>query len=319
MKKAIAKGTGLFIFGSTRSGTRLYEYLTHSVLGTQSGWIDKYRRTWPERLETFVKLSNSPLEGQRIMIHETGCVPVLACMNYLTCGNGGVLVNSHLGWDRLLQRYLAESINAALAIAPELAQLTPVPEERIDKLDSLRWSDSLDSFLNATETIIIENADPAKLELEDTCVDLVFSGGALEHYRPIQLAGWLSEAFRTMKAGGVIAPILDHRDHLHHFDATLPFLYHYQTSDSIYRLTHSSQLLYHNRLLPEQVASMFEEVGFKRIGIRRMTLPSSHFYEEGEDLTGDKGTDRRRLARRFREATDDDLLTAAAQYCFRKP
>ena len=114
--------------------------------------------------------------------------------------------------------------------------------------------------------------------------------------------------------------VFDHRDHLHHADASWPFLAHYGRSDIAQRLTCGGPLLYHNRLLPKEVATLFEEAGFERITILRMMLPSREYVVDGADLSeGTEGITRDKLAPRFRDATDDDLKTAAAHYLYRKP
>jgi hypothetical protein len=79
-------------------------------------------------------------------------------------------------------------------------------------------------------------------------------------------------------------------------------------------------LLYHNRLLPSQVAETFEQAGFERIVVRRMLLPSRRYVGTDEEaLAGGAGIERVHLAACFRRASDADLRTAAAHYLYRKP
>ena len=123
-----------------------------------------------------------------------------------------------------------------------------------------------------------------------------------------------------MRPGGVMSHVFDHRDHLHHADAGWPYLAHYRHSDTTYRILNGNPLLYHNRLLPHEVAQAFERAGLERIVIRRMMLPSRRYVDDGSDMTeGMAGIDRHQLAKRFSSASDDDLRTAAAHYLYRKP
>jgi len=319
VKRALLKGSGLFLMGLLPRGVHLYRRLTREIMGTQASHITKLHRVWPGYVEVICNTLGGPLEGRRIWVHESGWTPFLVCVNYLTCGNGGVLTNTRLTNARMLDRYTVESINKALALAPTLRKFTPIPEHRIRQIDALRWRENIDEVLSATGATYLEGAPHDALPLESDSVDIVYSGGQLEHYRPCDLRAFLAEAFRILKPGGIIAPVLDHRDHLFHYDKALPFLYHYSLSELVYRLTHFSPLLYHNRLLPSEVSRMFEEAGFERIKILRLSLPGGRWFDEGEPVEGEFGIERSKLAKRFRNASDDDLKTAAAHYIFRKP
>lgn len=314
------KWGGLFTFAMMPGGERAYRFLTREVMGTQGSHIVKLRRVWPEIVKEFTELAGGALEGRKIWVHESGWTPLQALLNFLTCGNGGAMVNTTISGAKILERHITDAINTAIELADKLKHSVPISDERIKKVDSLRWRQSLNEIFNETGTLVIDGASPGNLPIPDNSFDLMYSGGQLEHYRPEYLEAWMKEGYRVMKPGGHMIAILDHRDHMRHFDGKLPFLYHYTLSDPIYRATHFSQLLYHNRLLPGEVAGMFESAGFEKVKIMRRVLPTNKWIEDGKPLDGELfGAKRGRLAPRFQNISDDDLKTAAAQYVYHKP
>ena len=318
MMKALVKGGGLFAIGSVPGGPRAYRYLTREVMGTQRGHIFKLQRVWPDIAGVFTHTAGL-MEGKKLLFHECGWTPFPACMNYLACGDGGVLLGTTVSGSRILERYISESINEALNTVADLSAVTPIPPQRVRELDELRWRDGLEGFLEQTGTIYHREVSPGALPVESGSVDLIYSGGALEHYRPRLLEAWLLEADRVLKPGGFLGVILDHRDHLYHFDKRLPFLYYYGMPDGLYRFTRGNALLYHNRLLPGRVMEMIAAAGLERVRILRKSIRLDRWYEDGEEMEGEFGIARDRLSRSCESACDDDLKTAAAFYIYRKP
>lgn len=319
MLRAAIKGGGLFLIGSLPGGTGLYRRVTREIMGTQRGHILKLQRIWPEVIEVCTEAMDGPLEGKRILSQDCGYSPFLACVNYLICGNGGVLLNTGKSHARLLEAYTTESINHALDIADGLNEITPVPPRRVRVLDALRWRRDFKELLDETGTLLLEGVERESIPLETASVDMVFSGGSQEHYHPEELRAWVKEAARVLRPGGFTEVILDHREHLYHYDFKLPFLHHYAVPDGVYHLTHGNPLLYHNRLTPPEVRAMFGEAGLEEVRVLRRALPSDTWFEEGGEVEADTGIERRRLQPRFRSLSDVDLKTAAAMYVFRKP
>ncbi len=318
MIKALLKGGGLYTIGFLPGGPRAYRYMTREVMGTQRGHIFKLQRIWPMIIGNYIEVAGGTLEGRIVLHLESGWTPISACMNYLTSGRGGVLVTTRVSGARLLERHVTESINEALNTVHTLERVTPVPEERIHGLDRMRWRKDLAEFLHATETEYYPEISPHAFPLNDHCVDFIYSGGSLEHYPAPELRACLGEAHRVLKPGGILGVIIDHSDHLHHHDQRLPFLYHYSIPDRLYSLTRRNPLLFHNRLAPGEVMKMLEEAGFERARLLRKTLPTNRFFEDGEDIEGEIGINRRRLLGRYCDLSDCDLKTAAAFYIYRK-
>ncbi|MBN2027686.1 MAG: class I SAM-dependent methyltransferase [Actinobacteria bacterium] len=318
MIKAALKGGGLFAMGYLPGGPWAYRYLTREVMGTQRGHIFKLQRVWPDTVGIFAATAGT-MEGKRFLFHECGWTPFPACMNYLTCGSGGVLIGTTVSGSRILERHVTESINEALNTVDDLSSVTPIPPQRIQGLDGMRWRDGLEGFLEETDTAYFREVDPGMLPVENDSIDLIYSGGALEHYQPPLLEAWLREAERALKPGGYVGVILDHRDHLYHFDKRLPFLYYYGMPDSLYSFTHGNPLLYHNRLLPGKAMEMIEAAGLQKVKVLRKSIRLDRWYEDGEMMEGGFGIERNKLAKSLREACDDDLKTAAAFYIYRKP
>lgn len=318
MIKAVVKGGGLFAIGSLPGGPKAYRYLTREVMGTQRGHIFKLQRVWPDIAGVFTGTAGT-LEGKRLLFHECGWTPFPACMNYLACGDGGVLIGTAVSGSKILERYITESINEALNTVADLSPVTPIPSRRVQELDEMRWRDGLEGFLGETGTTYHRGVHPGALPVESDSIDLIYSGGALEHYRPQLLEAWLREAERVLKPGGFMGVILDHRDHLYHFDKRLPFLYYYGMSDGLYHFTRGNTLLYHNRLLPGQVMVMVAAAGLEKARLLRKSIQLDRWYEDGEEMGGEFGIARDRLARSCGAACDDDLRTAAAFYIYRKP
>jgi SAM-dependent methyltransferase len=150
-------------------------------------------------------------------------------------------------------------------------------------------------------------------------MDLCHSGGALEHYAPDALDAFLAECRRVLRPGGLASHVFDHRDHLHHADAGLPFLAHLALSGPVYQALFGHALGYHNRLSPTQVAARFERAGFEPIAVRRLVYPARHYAaDDARAAAGTPGLPRALLARRFRGLSELDLRTAAAHYLYRR-
>jgi len=314
MWRGLAKGALLSAFGWIPSGPRAYRTLTREWIGTQITHVDKSRRVWPGYVRAWRSHAGLELDGADVWVHEGGWTPFPFFVNYLVTGSAGVVTNHE---SRLLDRYLAAAVNGAVS-----CELPDMPEmaTRRAELVPLRWSATARDAVEAIGGRLLEGVEFEHIPLDDASVDLCHSAGTLEHHDPETVRAFLEECRRILRPGGVMSHVLDHRDHLHHADPDWGFLAHLRLSPCAYTVLCGHPLLYHNRLLPFQVAAMFEQVGFERIAIRRMLLPSRRYVDtEEEALAGDPGIERAHLAARFRRASDADLRTAAAHYLYRKP
>ena len=312
MIRALAKGTVLWGFGRVPGGARLYRKLTRELMGTQATHVDKLRRVGPGYVSAWRDRCGLTLDGLDIWIHEAGWTPFWPMFNFLITGEAGVTTNVE---GRVLDRYLSRAVNGAL----DAVKGETVCRTRRRQVEALRWMQRVDEAFSAIGATAHERVDPTALPLADESCDLCHSGGALEHYPPVELTGFLEECWRVLRPGGVASHVFDHRDHLHHADARLPFLAHLALPGPLYSLVAGHPLLYHGRLLPADVQRMFEVVGFERIGVRRLILPDRVFVDGCDTLRGAVGLPRAMLAPRFRHISDVDLRTAAAHYLYRKP
>ncbi len=313
MWRALAKGALLTAAGRIPGGPRAYRTVTRDWMGTQATHVDKLARVWPGYVHAWCSLAGLELDGADVWIHRGGWTPFPFFANHLATGKPGIVTN---GEARILDRYLIPAVNGALGC--ELPE-TPGLAARRRALEPLRWAPSALAAIEALGGRLVEG--PAgQIALPDASVDLCHSGGALEHHHPQGIRSLLLACRRILRPGAVMSHVVDHRDHLHHADPTWPFLAHLALSPGPYRLLFGHSLLYHNRLMPTQVAALFEEAGFEPIAVRRMILPSGRYVEgDREALAGAPGIERHRLASTSRDASDADLRTAAAHYLYRNP
>ena len=308
MLRALGKGTALALLGRLPGGAHAYRELTRVHLGTQASHVDKLRRVLPGYVAAWRELGGLELEGRRVWIHEPGWTPFWALACYLLTGRGGTLTNVEA---RLLDRYLARAVNGVL----ELPLGAPARRRRVE---ALRWCRDSRAAIRALSAELHDACDPVALPLTRSSVDLVHSGGALEHYAPDLLRGFLAECRRVVRPGGLVSHVLDHRDHLYHADHAFPFLAHLALPAPLYGALLGGALTYHNRLAPAQVAALFEEAGFRRIAVRRLVLPSHAYVSDGALESARPGLPQALLAREHRGLSEADRRTAAAHYLYRR-
>ena len=133
------------------------------------------------------------------------------------------------------------------------------------------------------------------------------------------LAGFLRESFRVLRPGGVASHVYDHRDHLRHVDPRWPFLLHMALPDRVYRAAFGHPLLFHNRLAPAEVMSLFEAAGFERIAVRRFVLPDKRYVDADAVSAGEAGVPAWLQSGRLGRLSVEDRHTAAIHYLYRKP
>jgi SAM-dependent methyltransferase len=314
MWRGLAKGALLTTFGRIPGGVRAYRTLTRDWMGTQATHVDKLSRVWPGYVRVWRSHAGLELEGADIWVHEGGWTPFPLLVDYLVTGKAGVVTNHRAV---VLDRYLGRAVNGAISCElPDDAHVAP----RRGDLEPLRWAPTVRAAIESIDGHLWEGVELGRIPLGAESVDLCHSGGVLEHEEPQALRAFLGECVRILRPGGVMSHVFDHRDHLRHADPDWGFLAHLGLGPRLYALLCGHSLLYHNRLLPSQVAAMFEAAGFERIAVRRMILPAGKYVDtEIEALAGEAGIERARLAAPFREASEPDLRTAAAHYLFRKP
>jgi SAM-dependent methyltransferase len=299
MLRVAVKGLGQFALGAFPGGEALYRKITWEWMGTHATHVDKLQRVLPGYLDVWRNRCGLDLDGARIWIHEPGPTPFWAFTVYALTGRGATLTGDHV---EPMDRYLARAARGVVDLDISL------PADRVRSISGLRWAENART---AMDTVDARIGPPDR-------ADLCHSGGALEHLSPPALDRFLQRCFDGLRPGGIASHVFDHRDHLHHADPRLPFLFHLAIPSPIYRLARPP-FPAHNRLAPSQVAALFESVGFEPIALRRLILPDRIYVEGDAALRGDPGLSRCRLAPEFADIDELDLRTAAAHYVYRRP
>jgi SAM-dependent methyltransferase len=303
--KALAKGAVQLAFGRTPGGAGAYRALTRGPMGTAESHVDKLARVWPGYAAVWRRIGVE-LEGAAMWCHDAGATPFMAIAAFALTGRGPALTG-----EPMRDRYVDRARRGVLACG------LPMPDARRARVDGLRWLATAADVLAAVDA----RAHADSRSIADASIDLVHSGGALEHERPDELRAFLAEQVRVLRPGGVASHVFDHRDHLHHADNALPFHAHLAWPEPAYRSVLGHPLGYHSRLSPAEVARAFEAAGLERIGVRRLIYAGGERRWVDTDeaaLAGAPGLPRARLAARFRGWSDADLRTAAAHYLYRR-
>lgn len=280
-------------------------------MGTQSTHVDKLSHSWAGYAGVWAQ-NGIELEGKTIWMHGGGWTVYPCLLAYLLTGKGGVVTVWESGAD---DQYSSKSVDFALK---QTFGGISIPQNRLATVESLRGK-GIDEILSAIGGRIVRT-DRVKPELEDASIDLLLTGGILEHFRPADLDAFLEIASRIVKPGGWCSHVFDLRDHLYHADKSIPFLGHLRLSDLAYRLRFGHPLGYHNRLLPAELKQRLQNAGFDVRLERRLLLPTKVWAKEPEDFrVALVGIDRACLAPRFAEATDEDLKTAALHFLCQRP
>ncbi len=314
MWRALLKGTVLAGIGHLPKGPDAYRWLTRQRLGTQATHVDKLCRVLPGYLRAWREVAGVRLAGARLWIHEPGWTPFWALAGYLLTGRGAALTNAEA---RMLARYLDRALSGALQV--DLPGLPGLAQRRARLVDLRERGAGLSEVLSALDARLSEGVEPGAIALEDGSIDLVHSGGALEHLKPEELDRFLAESHRILAPGGLASHVFDHRDHLHHADGDWPFLGHLALPGWAYAAWCGHPLGYHNRLAPGQVARRFERAGFVPLAVRRLVLPAGRYVDPSAVMRARPGLARGYLAAEHRRIDDLDLRTAAAHYLYVKP
>lgn len=310
--RGIAHAALLFAAAHVPAGPRAYHAVTRGLLGSQRRVIKKLQRVWPGYARLWRERCRLDLEGRTIWVHEPGWVPFAPLASYLVSGHGGLLTSTAGGpADRYVRLSVRAVVDSGLGAAREssgrralLAALAP---------------GSVADLLRATGAEIATGVDPSALPLGGASVDLCHSGGVLEHYRPQLLAAFLRESFRILRPGGIASHVYDHRDHLRHVDPHWPFLLHMALPDAVYNAALGHRLLFHNRLAPGEVLSLFEAAGFEPIALRRFVLPEKRYVDADAAQAGEAGVPPWLGSGRLSRLSAEDRHTAAIHYLYRKP
>jgi SAM-dependent methyltransferase len=313
--RGVAHASLLFAVAHVPGGRRAYHAVTRGLLRSQRRVIRKLARVWPGYARVWRERCALDLEGRTIWVHEPGAVPFAPLASYLLSGRGGLLTSTG---GRPSDRYVAPSARAILETDLGGGAGAAAGAARRALIANLAGGD-VGRLLAETGAGIATGVDATALPLDGGAADLCHSGGALEHYRPDVLAGFLRESFRVLRPGGVASHVYDHRDHLRHVDGRWPFLLHMALPDDVYRIAFGHDLLFHNRLSPAEVMALFEATGFEPIAVRRFVLPDKRYVDTGAVDAGEAGVPAWLGSGRLGRLSAEDRHTAAIHYLYRKP
>jgi hypothetical protein len=297
----------MWALGRLPGGPALYRKATRDWLGTQATHVDKLARVVPGYAAIFASLGID-LDGRRMAVLDPGLTPFWPMACWILTGQASHHIQTEA---QFLDKYVSRAAGGVLE------SLQGHGGSRWSQVEGLRWAKSVDSVLAACRAIQHSGVHPGNLSLEDAAVDLLHSGGTLEHFTRIELREFLREARRVIASGGIYSAVHDHRDHLYHADKGIEPMNHLRHSEVAYRLLYGHRLLFHNRIPPTDVAHMIEEAGFERIALRRMVLPEQKYVSDEEVLEARPGCSR--LARQHSGLSPLDLRTAACHYIYRRP
>jgi SAM-dependent methyltransferase len=305
--RAFVKGAGLWALGWMPGGAALYRKATRDWMGTQATHVDKLSRVVPGYATVFAA-HGIALEGARLAVYDPGLTPFWPMACWLLSGRE----SHHLqGEAHFLDKYVSRAAGGVLD------SLIGQGGGRYGEIEPLRWAESVENVLATCHATQYRDVKPNALPLQDQSVDLLHSGGVLEHLKPGELQCFLREAFRVLARGGTYSAVHDHRDHLYHADKRIEPMNHLRHSEPVYRLLYGHRLLYHNRLPPSEVVRMIEDAGFEQVAMRRMVLPEQKYVSDEEVLQSRPGCSR--PSGRHRSTSPLDLRTAACHYIYRKP
>jgi SAM-dependent methyltransferase len=309
--RGAAHASLLFAVAHLPAGPRAYHAVTRGLLGSQRRVLRKLQRVWPGYARVWQERCGLDLDGRTVWVHEPGWVPFAPLASYLLTGRAGVLTSTA---GPPSSRYVRLSVRAVL----EARLGGDFAVDRRARVAALAGS-SVADLLRATAGEVATRVDPSALPLAGESADLCHSGGVLEHYAPNALAAFLRESFRVLRPGGVASHVYDHRDHLRHVDPRWPFLLHMALPDALYRAAFGHALLFHNRLAPAEVMSLFEAAGFQPIAARRFVLPDKRYVDAGAAQAGQPGVPAWLDGGRLGRLSVEDRHTAAIHYLYRKP
>lgn len=284
--------------GSLPLGVSVYDLLTAGVLGTQRAVPGKWCRWFREHLLLVRRHTELELAHPGIWCLDVGATLTPGMLARLV-SDGDVLMTDQR--RRLRERYTGTAIEA---VANNLAQLRRAGAARgKEVLYSLPGARGARDVMERLALRYLAPVEAGGLEGAEGSFGLCMSMGALEHYPADALEGLIGNMGRFLHAGGVASHIVDHRDHLWHFDQTKDCFYHLRFSDEQWQRMAESPLLYLNRLLRSDYLRLFEEAGFE-------VRYAGHGLHERDTV----GVARERLWGRYASASDEDLRAAVTHF-----
>ncbi len=286
-------------FGSTRPGCSLYWWLTAGLLGTRGAMPAKWCQWFREHVILVRRHGKLAVHDANVWVADPGFTVTAALLCRLL-SDGTILLTER--WPRLRPQYTPLSLSVVRERFPDMARWMKREGSRLAVLDDLPER-GLGPLLQRIGARYLPRVEPKTVDAPADSVDLCLSMGALEHYSPSALSALVAEMARIVRPGGVISHIVDHRDHLWHFDPTKDCFHHLRLPDSFWQRVERNPLLYTNRLLHTDYLGMFRAAGF-----------NVNYAGYGLHVPDTDGITRELLWGRYREASDEDLRAAVSHF-----
>ena len=291
-------------FTQSRAGEDLYEWLTAVLLGSQRGMSHKWCLWFREHIVLCRRYARVRIPGRRIWLFEPGWSLAPVMLAHLVTEAGPLVTDSR---RRLARRYVAGAAAEVARAAAKTLQAAGRSEAASPLLPRLNAANSPADVVAVCKAEYRVTGLPGLAELPGERADLCLSMGRLEHFAEPELAGLLAEMRRILSPGGVGSHIVDHRDHLWHFDKSHHCFHHLSYSDEDWARRARGRQLYRNRLLERDYLRLFAEAGFDVLA----RVHELHRSDASE-------VDPRTLWGRYRELSREDLAAAVSHFVVRR-
>ncbi|MGH6876770.1 MAG: class I SAM-dependent methyltransferase [Rhizomicrobium sp.] len=141
--------------------------------------------------------------------------------------------------------------------------------------------------------------------LADGTYDVVCSLDVLEHVHAAAVAGFIRSLYRVTKPGGISLHQIGLDDHLAHYDKSARKKQHAHFGDWSWYLRYANDVQYFSRVTYDDLRRMFRDAGFEEIACT-----------SGQDPDA---VDRRKVAPRFRQQSEESLFAVRGFFVHRKP
>lgn len=303
MVKYAVTAVALKIFSSNAIMRRVYRKLGNN-LGNRRRSLESMPGYYAERLRRIIRLQKQfglVRDGDRILELGTGWLHWEAITLRLLCRVEAILFDV---WDNRQLGGLKNYLRQLRLMLPNGFDLSHAEVERMQTLieEILR----VESFHQLYELLGFEYVVESRgslAQFQSDSVQLVVSGGVLEHVKREWLPTLMVEMHRILKPGGWAVHSIDTSDHLAHYDRRVCRKRYLGFSDRAWDLLWQNEVQYINRVQRSEWLELFQSNGFEVI----------EEDSEETDLTGLK------VAESFARMQKRDLECTVLGLALRKP
>lgn len=248
-------------------GSGLYRFLTNQILHSQKHAPWKWCQWFREHILLCRRHAGIDPYSADFWVIDPGWTIAPLILLYLTT-DGTIIATDHQ--NRLRRVYNTVSRETILD------NLYTVGKEHRIAPEKLSWLRDLSGLASpqriSRETGIIRkapfsptaaSANNKTFRPADNSLDIILSMGTLEHYTPEQLGSFIAIMHRSLKPGGAVSHIIDHRDHFWHADKSIIPWEHLKYSPEEWKKLAGNSFAYCNRLLQSDYLKLFREAGFQ--------------------------------------------------------